>query len=931
MKRRQLVAHGRNGSGGASAAAASRRSFPGAVVAGTAAAAASAASSPAATAAAAAASSPPTSTAAAAAGSTATQQHIWTEEDDALIMELAAKELGRRTGSTKVRNNFWSSVQARHFPHLTCRRVSRRYADLREAAGLRRKRGTAACKSSGSNSGVDRVTSAKGSEAMGTLPWTERDDDLIWAAAEKELKKTGSDKVRAKFWPHIQKKHFPDRTFKQVSRRYRKLNQRKRKTGRFAPDAASSRSSGGGAMEIDRDASEDDDTDDEEKEYEKEEDNQNVCGMCRGSLTEPPRVDARPMACPSAVGTASPPVGTLSHKQKAQVHAPCCPAADSGVCVVVCANAATTMFTLSPEKKTRTGKRKKQQRLDTPRQKQACPHPRYHLACSAIPVGSRLYRDAVTDHYATMCGGRCRASASGAGLKIRRATSPEREGSMQPHEQGQEQQQQQQQQPQTQFDAEQVLRGYLCPYCDVEGTSHYLIEYFEAYRKSKTRFCHDEEAVDKVCPASSQGREFVEYVLRSASGVSKHGMNAGGGGGRNGAKLSALSPCKTMGMTTPKKTAGTAVSTMGSNEKKSEVQLHHIEKIFAGVAHGDDIGSVCGTGNEFDPSVLVGQPIRLFNPIEDAYHIGRIVDWRDVPLSDGDDTCNHHDNETTKVPPSEKKSTQEGNIEEIVPRAKRGRPRKHPISSGGSSASMAIAMESTSEKVASAAKDKPITSTAAGGSEAEDGIIDNRIGKTQYLVRFRSGVDGRKVPVHQWIFLEEHALSVGLCVVWADPSRKGLLNLSKAETGTGIADGEQNEHNGEAKLRQRTWYRPAQIVVRTALEMLPVKDLNSAKDDDKQTTSALAYFFGKDFRYAVLPLGTAKECARNSDDMRVQLDNKSASFVAADFTYPPSAIHAHLREAPYNDDDKLATSITMATMEKEEQRRLRAYAKLPIM
>jgi hypothetical protein len=411
-------------------------------------------------------------------------------------------------------------------------------------------------------------------------------------------------------------------------------------------------------------------------------------------------------------------------------------------------------------------------------------------------------------------------------------------------------------------------------------------------------------------------------------------MNAGGGG-HNGAKLAALSPCKTMGMTaTSKKMAAcTVASTLGSNVKKSEVQLHHIENIFAGVAQGDDTGSACGISNGFDPSVLVGQPIRLFNPIEDAYHIGRIVDWRDVPLSEGNDTCNHYDNETTEVAPSEKESMQEENIEETVPKAKRGRPRKDPISSGGSSASMAIAMESTTEINVSAAKDKPITSTSATASysDAEDDIIDNRIGKTQYLVRFRSGVDGRKVPVHQWIFLEEHALSVGLCVVWADPSRKGMLNVSEAETGTGITDGEQKKHNGEAKLRQRMWYRPAQIVVRTALEMLPVRDLNSAKHDDKRTTSALAYFFGKDFHHAVLPLGTAKEFVRKSNGKRSRPDNNSASFVAADFTDPPPIVQTCLRVAPYNDDDKLATSITMASMEKEEQRRLRAYAKLQII
>ena len=50
------------------------------------------------------------------------------------------------------------------------------------------------------------------------------------------------------------------------------------------------------------------------------------------------------------------------------------------------------------------------------------------------------------------------------------------------------------------------------------------------------------------------------------------------------------------------------------------------------------IANVAGTADnilhtprrQLHPSDLVGQPIRLFNPIEDAYHVGRIVDYKTI-------------------------------------------------------------------------------------------------------------------------------------------------------------------------------------------------------------------------------------------------------------------------------------------------------------
>jgi hypothetical protein len=45
--------------------------------------------------------------------------------------------------------------------------------------------------------------------------------------------------------------------------------------------------------------------------------------------------------------------------------------------------------------------------------------------------------------------------------------------------------------------------------------------------------------------------------------------------------------------------------------------------------------------------------------------------------------------------------------------------------------------------------------------------LHTNVSQTEYLVRFRAGIDGRILPVHQWLFLEEHPLMVSVALVWA--------------------------------------------------------------------------------------------------------------------------------------------------------------------
>jgi len=204
--------------------------------------------------------------------------------------------------------------------------------------------------------------------------------------------------------------------------------------------------------------------------------------------------------------------------------------------------------------------------------------------------------------------------------------------------------------------------------------------------------------------------------------------------------------------------------------------------------------------------------------------------------------------------------------------------------------------------------------------------IDKAIARTQYLVRFRAGIDGRKIPVHQWIFLEEHAVSVGVGLVWADPSGQTGDN-------TEASDETQKASNMKATAtisKPSVHYRPAQIVVRSALEMLPVKKLNSFKGGDD--VSAMAFFFSRDFHYTVLRFGTSVTGSAAANGSSADTDSRSAiqpPMVAADFARPPPDLRKAIREVPIEVDAGLVLSISMGTMEREEQRRVREFHKLP--
>jgi len=241
---------------------------------------------------------------------------------------------------------------------------------------------------------------------------------------------------------------------------------------------------------------------------------------------------------------------------------------------------------------------------------------------------------------------------------------------------------------------------------------------------------------------------------------------------------------------------------------------------------------------KLDPSYLVGMPIRLFNPIENSYHSGRIIDFK---------------------------------------------------------------LNAPYEMDQALSETKPSTSDASFPEPDMNNLVDERIVTTIYLVRFRHGTEGRKTSVHQWIYLEEHAVTVGGEICWAKVEN-GCDNI--------MSDNESSDvkpKDRESKMVDKQFksiYRPVQISFRSLLEMLPVEELG---------TEVLATGLG-----------------RFVTTIRLTLEHNSQSSNCFPFTPTiPSWLDEILNRARLSDED-VALGVALACIEKEEERRVRSWRNLSI-
>lgn len=150
-------------------------------------------------------------------------------------------------------------------------------------------------------------------------------------------------------------------------------------------------------------------------------------------------------------------------------------------------------------------------------------------------------------------------------------------------------------------------------------------------------------------------------------------------------------------------------------------------------------------------------------------------------------------------------------------------------------------------------------------------LLDRDIGRTQYLIRFRAGVEGRKVPIHEWIFLEEHPIMVAVSLVWANTdlcTRSGQNQACQIDQSDSAKVSTPYHKITSANLR------PVQLFVRTALEMLTVDEINrfpplenfeeSQIDNFSSSTSnsvsTIGIFFTRSFQTMILELGNMHHC-----------------------------------------------------------------------
>eukprot|EP00814_Leptocylindrus_danicus_P015941 CAMPEP_0116017428 /NCGR_PEP_ID=MMETSP0321-20121206/8043_1 /TAXON_ID=163516 /ORGANISM="Leptocylindrus danicus var. danicus, Strain B650" /LENGTH=650 /DNA_ID=CAMNT_0003487621 /DNA_START=204 /DNA_END=2156 /DNA_ORIENTATION=- len=152
------------------------------------------------------------------------------------------------------------------------------------------------------------------------------------------------------------------------------------------------------------------------------------------------------------------------------------------------------------------------------------------------------------------------------------------------------------------------------------------------------------------------------------------------------------------------------------------------------------------------PSVLVGSPIRLYCPIDNSYHVGRIFDWRRAQnLNQSIDVASQY--------------WGEGEVPFLI----------------------------------------------------------------EYLVIFRAGDNGRKRALQQWMVLEEHALAVGLSLIW-------MSNVER-----------KNKWPREyipLEKRKQDGFSPGQILLRTSMELVPVRKFICEEECSVGNYYAICYVFG---------------------------------------------------------------------------------------
>lgn len=247
--------------------------------------------------------------------------------------------------------------------------------------------------------------------------------------------------------------------------------------------------------------------------------------------------------------------------------------------------------------------------------------------------------------------------------------------------------------------------------------------------------------------------------------------------------------------------------------------------------------------DKLDPLYLVGMPLQIFNPVDNSYHSGRIIDCKNIVFTVDDST----------------------------------------------------------------ADSKMITGS----------FVDENISSTLYLVRFPGGIDGRKVDIQQWIFLEEHAVTVGSEVCWARVSSGPDPPIS------------YDPSSGSP-------YRPVQVVFRSMLENISsaqYADVFEHQSHDgvvgyKAPLNILAMGFGEAFSSITLTLQESHTDCELPQNEEIATAANTTSTDTRPTVFPfkprdPMWLNDLLRRVRISDED-VGVAVVGASAEKEEEKRIRS-------
>lgn len=380
-----------------------------------------------------------------------------------------------------------------------------------------------------------------------------------------------------------------------------------------------------------------------------------------------------------------------------------------------------------------------------------------------------------------------------------------------------------------------IENPFLCDYCNVQGSAQYLIEYFSNFRKVKTQYFDDNEAVDSIPPVvnvdDSNSENVITKGLAIENGFITHIMNQ---------------------------------YQHDSLKKQSEVTLENIRRIHENVSSGSSSfpsGHYVVTSN-----YLLGQPLQLYCNITRSYHCGRIIDSRII------------DSSFHQRLKAQSKTT----------------------------------MNARSDYISQDSIKDYMT-------------LDKNIGCTQYLVRFRAGLDGRKIATHQWLFLEEHPIMVGVVTVWAKTPTSIPVPVFQDSDGVSKKRNDPNEKHH----KMTSIFSPAKIFVRTAIERYRLSEPESVTDSNVEVFAA---FYDREDKHVYLKLADKMKsdvgtemlgASANSEQLSKEtiLYDSFDEIVAAHWNEPPVKVKLYLQTMRAR-DETLVENIAAAMVDEEEKQRI---------